>query len=322
MRWLIGFVVLSAVLFLGWMLPLVLIDSLPLDARERAGLPGRFAQLSQGQTYYRIRGNSEGVPLVLVHGFSTPGNLVWGPLLGQLDLEQYHVLEMDLFGRGFSDRPELDYQARVFQLQLSDLLSETGFDAAPFVLVGYSMGGPIVTQYAADNPDQIRRLITIAPAGYPLPSTRTGELVRLPVVGLWLFHLLGPENLEAGIALDVEQGTVDFGLLHQFRRQTLYSDTLDALHSTLMHYPLNNQRQHFRQVGAQSYPVGVIWGLLDEFTPYHNSAKLMEDIPRAELCTIEGNHGIIMNKPVEMAQCLESLLNDAPPPDDAGAWVY
>jgi hypothetical protein len=63
--------------------------------------------------------------VVLVHGFST-SSFVWRGLLPKLTEAGLRVLTYDQYGRGFSDRPDSDFDAAFYERQLLELLSSQG----------------------------------------------------------------------------------------------------------------------------------------------------------------------------------------------------
>jgi triacylglycerol esterase/lipase EstA (alpha/beta hydrolase family) len=110
-----------------------------LDAGARRGLGGQFLRLSDGLTHYEVPGPADGPLVVLVHGFSVP-YYVWDSTVTALTSAGFRVLRDDLYGRGYSDRPALDYTADVFDRQLTELLDAVGRRRQVDV-IGMSMGG-------------------------------------------------------------------------------------------------------------------------------------------------------------------------------------
>ena len=91
------------------------------EAREHA--PGAFIQLSRGITHYEISGPEDAQTVILVHGFSVPA-YIWEPTFQMLSQAGYRVLRYDLYGRGYSDRPDTTYNSQLFGKQLSDLIEQ------------------------------------------------------------------------------------------------------------------------------------------------------------------------------------------------------
>jgi alpha-beta hydrolase superfamily lysophospholipase len=80
-----------------------------------------FAKLSDGYTHYVWNGPEAGPVLVFVHGFSSPC-FIWEKQAEFFAAQGYRVLRYDLFGRGHSDRPNVDYDADLYHRQLVELL--------------------------------------------------------------------------------------------------------------------------------------------------------------------------------------------------------
>jgi len=64
------------------------------------------------------------------------------------------VLRYDLYGRGFSDRPDTVYNQTCFDKQLCELLTALGNDK-PINLIGLSMGGAIAIGFADKHPELV-----------------------------------------------------------------------------------------------------------------------------------------------------------------------
>lgn len=112
-----------------------------LNEVTRAEAPGDFVKLPHGYTHYELSKSNARHPVVLIHGFSIP-YYIWNPTFLALSDAGLNVLRYDLFGRGYSDRPRVEYLLDLFVDQLFHLVRELGL-SVPLDLVGLSMGGPI-----------------------------------------------------------------------------------------------------------------------------------------------------------------------------------
>ncbi|MFN8669262.1 MAG: alpha/beta hydrolase [Gemmatimonadaceae bacterium] len=91
-------------------------SSLDATARRSAS---RTVQLADGYTHYDISGPDSGQPVVLVHGFSVP-SYIWDSTA--VSGAGYRVIRYDVYGRGWSDRPDAAYDGALFDRQLDGLL--------------------------------------------------------------------------------------------------------------------------------------------------------------------------------------------------------
>jgi len=105
---------------------------------------------------------AETAPLVFLHGLGASKDQ-WGAAIYAL-AKDHRCLFLDLPGEGESTFDEnLDY-APVHQVQrIQAFLDALGL--VRVVLVGASVGGCIAALFAADHPERVERLITMAPAG-------------------------------------------------------------------------------------------------------------------------------------------------------------
>lgn len=108
---------------------------------------GQHAHPAEGITIdYFAAG--EGRPLVLVHGI-TESRRTWDPLVAPLMSAGYRVIAIDLRGHGASSRvPPYDLATMAGDVG-AVLAAEQAADA---LLVGHSLGGAVVSAYAAGAP--------------------------------------------------------------------------------------------------------------------------------------------------------------------------
>ena len=90
----------------------------------------------------------EGRPLVLVHGI-TESRRTWDPLIAPLIAAGYRVTAVDLRGHGDSSKTA-PYDLATMAGDLGAVLAHEGLDDA--LLVGHSLGGAVVSAYAAGGP--------------------------------------------------------------------------------------------------------------------------------------------------------------------------
>ena len=76
-----------------------------LNEAARAKLGGTYIKLSDGMTHYKLEGPQDAKVVVLVHGATIP-IWTWDKQIPALTKTGFRVLSYDMFGRGYSDRPD------------------------------------------------------------------------------------------------------------------------------------------------------------------------------------------------------------------------
>ncbi len=102
------------------------------------------------------------VLVVFIHGSPGSWNAFSGYLTKDTLLNNYDMLSIDRPGFGYSDyglaEPSIKNQARL----MSEVLKR--FNHKKKVLVGHSLGGPVIARMAMDNPELVQGLLFLAPS--------------------------------------------------------------------------------------------------------------------------------------------------------------
>ena len=113
---------------------------------------GEYVELSDGFTYFEeANKESNQGNVVLVHGYSIP-SYIMETTFNSLKDRGYRVLMMDLYGRGYSDNPDLPQTDYLRANQVIELMEYTGVNNA--ALVGLSNGGRIISKIADLDPER------------------------------------------------------------------------------------------------------------------------------------------------------------------------
>jgi pimeloyl-ACP methyl ester carboxylesterase len=112
---------------------------------------------------------------VLVHG-AFGGAWSWEPVIGPLEAAGHTAEAFDLPGAGDDRTPIADITLESYAARACEVLSAR---PEPAVLVGFSMGGLVVTQAASDCPDRVASLVFVA-AFMPSDGQSLLELTELP----------------------------------------------------------------------------------------------------------------------------------------------
>ncbi|HEV3145611.1 MAG TPA: alpha/beta hydrolase [Gemmataceae bacterium] len=117
--------------------------------------------------HYVVKGNEDGEPVLLIHGFTGDIDAQWLKTIKELE-KDYKVIAFDCRGHGGSEKP---HDPKMYGLEMSKdairLLDHLKIEKAH--IAGYSMGGFITLQLAARYPERVRTA-TLGGAGLPLPG--------------------------------------------------------------------------------------------------------------------------------------------------------
>jgi len=312
-KFLIGLVIVFLLLWLPYF-----IKTFGLKTITAADLPdvGGWAKLTQGNLYYRWHEPeiSNGEIIVLVHGFSTP-HFVWNPLKGFLLDSGYRVLVYDHFGRGLSEKPDISYDENLFIDSLKGLLDHQMIDQ-PVHLVGYSMGGPVITHYTQAYPESVKTMSLIAPAGFMIENSALSMWTLKPLIGEWFWNIFGSLVVFQGNEEDNSQPRTDplalskSDFIDQARQQMQFKGFINSLLSTVRNFNLFNAEEVFLSVGALNIPTLTIWGTDDSVVSFAGSEGLMVSIPHSQLVVIEGGeHDITFAEPTQVGTAIRDFLN-------------
>jgi pimeloyl-ACP methyl ester carboxylesterase len=257
-----------------------------LNAETRKLAPGKFVRLPLGQTHYELVGRKVGTPVILVHGFSIP-YYIWDPTFEALGNAGFQVLRYDLFGRGYSDRPQVEYDLELFVNQLRLLIENLDLPT-PVDLIGLSMGGPITISFCDHHPDLVRRVGLIDPAGISTTSTALGRLFLRPWLGEMILSLIGDRILLSQLTQDLAEPENYPAYVEMAKVQLQFKGYKRALLSTIRNDALSDLSTLYINVGRQSRKTLLIWGVEDKLLPIELSHIICEAFAEIRFHRIEG----------------------------------
>ncbi len=245
-----------------------------LDDSARRAAPGRFLQMDDGIVHYKLDGPDSARLIVLIHGGGTTGIEVWKNNVPFLLANGYRVLQYDLFGRGYSDRPAVKYDLSLFGRQLDALLDSI---RAPgeFDIVAMSMGAAIGLDFAGRHPGRIGRIALLAPAisGDLKPS----RLLSVPLLDRLLMTMYWyPRSVENQRKEFVNQPEFE-KYATRLRYFMNFKGYKDITLSSWRHMMSVDQLRLLDKV-----PEGkllLIYGLQDVYFPHENVARYQRHYP-------------------------------------------
>jgi len=276
-------VVLAALVVAAIFAPRLLVDEpLALDEVARAAAPGDFAELRHGLVHYLDEGPRDGQTVVLVHGFSVP-SYTWDRTAAALVAAGFRVIRFDLYGRGYSARPDVDYDRTLFVDQIDDLLDALEV-AEPVDIVGLSMGGAIVTGYAADHPRRVRRVALMAPGN----SAFDIGVVAWPVVGELINAAVLVPGLPEGQRADFVEPDDYEDWPERYRVQMQYRGFARGILSTIRNFGTRDPIADFERLGSYETPVLLLWGELDVVVPFSGLDRVASALGDATIVRLAG----------------------------------
>lgn len=253
-----------------------------LDESTRAGVPGEFVRLSDGVTHYEVAGPDTGRVVVLVHGFSVPA-YIWDSTFASLSAEGNRVIRYDLFGRGYSDRPDAAYDGAMYDRQLDELVDSLHV-VGPFDLAGLSFGGFVTGHYTSTHPTRVRTLVLLDPvaSGSPLPGA-----LRTPMLGPWIWQVMRVPGMADGQASDFLHPEQFPAWADRYRPQMRFKGFGRSLLRSAGVMGETNFDSLYAGVARAGVPVLLIWGKQDQTVSVEKAKVLQSAIPSLEFFPVD-----------------------------------
>ncbi|MHA2295772.1 MAG: alpha/beta fold hydrolase [Candidatus Hodarchaeales archaeon] len=284
-------------------------EHLELNDEVRKTLPGEFIHLSKGFVHYELDGPVDGDVVILVHGFSSP-LFIWDPTFDFLINNGFKILRYDLYGRGFSDRPETKYNMELFVLQLLELVTKLELTCNEFNLVGLSMGGGICVKFADQNPELVKKVSLVDPIGFPSGNTLP-SFFKVPVINRLIIKIIRHDRLLESQREDFYQYNIPEKYLENYTEQMKYKGFLKAIRSTIMNTPFTNLKETYERLGKRELPMQLFWGENDQTIPFSTSKDVRAAVPSIEFHPIrECGHIPHFTHPDEVNPKLLAFLCD------------
>lgn len=165
-----------------------------------------FKELGENNTHQGL--------LIILHGLF--GMLDNWATLGKKFAEYYHVYLLDLRNHGRSEWDE-EFSYEVMALDLYEFIRNQSI-TTPVFLLGHSMGGKVVMQFAADYTEAFDKLVVvdIAPRAYPVHHGTILEALN-SIDLLTLSHRNQAEEVMTQYGLDI--GTRQFLMKNLYRTE-------------------------------------------------------------------------------------------------------
>jgi len=140
-------ILLAFVLFAG--------GAVTVSAQPSSGEP-KYAKLDKARVYYENYGKGKEA-IVLIHGWGCNLNH-WKEQIPDFS-KRARVLAIDLPGHGKSDKPEQAYTMDLFAMAIDAVMTDAKVEKA--VLIGHSMGTPVVRQFYRKYPNKTLAIVIV-----------------------------------------------------------------------------------------------------------------------------------------------------------------
>ncbi len=257
------------------------INSIPVQQLESEyqNINSRYIDIDGLRVHYRDEG--QGPTLLLIH--NEMGSLAsWDRWVEEIG-HKYRIVRMDLPGFGLTGPSTLhDYGRSATVNFISRFIDELYLQNV--IIVGASYGGFTAWNYALDNPDNVDKLILLAPVGYTQ---------KLPT----LAQLFSAPGAEQASSLAIPKPMVRQALKQGFgSKSRMTDDIVNRYHSMLLREGNRTSaarffkvlREHSKNeylgVGIKdiSVPTFIMWGEQDHWTPVEYLDLWIEDVADAE----------------------------------------
>ena len=278
-----------------------------LNESTRTELGGTYVTLSDGVTHYELDGPEEGQTVMLVHGATIP-MWIWDSQVGALTSAGFRVLRYDMYGRGYSDRPDVDYNRELYRKQMLDLLDTLDL-TEPVHLMGLSLGGAFVTDFTANYPERVRCLVLVAPVVNSVSNDTSIKLLRPPVIGDFLMRTVAVKTFVKRASSLFEGTDMADQYNKLFYKQVTYKGFERASISMFRGDAMRDYLEAYRAVGKQDRKVMLVWGTEDEDISREMIDEVQKAIPHIEFHCLEGvGHQLNLEVTEEFNQLMVDFL--------------
>lgn len=256
-------------------------------------------------------------PVLLLHGIASP-SVLFAPLVPVLEKRQ--VLVVDWPGHGLSGpvRVPADRLKQHVSNVIADVLDEFGADRAD--IVGHSLGAQFALYTAVDQPERVRRVVTLGAPGAGIEGVlpiAAMKLMSLPGLGDLLLRLPTSERqFFRNAAMAMGPGVLEQQTAHVQRAARLAgSRSLNATGTASMFRALLRAgrvrpdvaltTEELRRISA---PVLMFWGEDDVFLRPDDASASIEAIPDATLVRLDAGHAPWLEHPGAVALRIRDFL--------------
>jgi pimeloyl-ACP methyl ester carboxylesterase len=279
-------------------------ERLELTDAVRSAAPGKFINLSKGRVHYVLDGPEKSEVIIFIHGGGVTGMEVWRRNLPYFVNKGYRVLAYDLYGRGFTDRPDIVHSPEVFGGQLTELLARLELKP-PYNIVSMSMGSIIALDYAEAHPENVAKMVFIDPA--ISGDYRPNPLLKVPVVSDILLTTYWYPRAVENQRKEFADEAVFEGYAERLRFFMGFRGYKQSNYSTWMN--MLNQDRTDKIASVPLSHIMLIYGDADPYFRDSQCKKLQSKVPGIETLKVDwAGHMPQLEKPTEVNHAIHSFF--------------
>ena len=259
-------------------------ERIALDDLGRAEVVGQYVALSAGVTHYEVAGPDTGRVAVLVHGFSVPA-YIWDSTYHALALAGHRVIRYDLFGRGWSDRPDGAYDGAFFDAQLGELLDSLRV-TGPVDLFGLSFGGFVAAHFASTHPQRVRALVLVDPT---TSAPTLPKFLSMPIIGSAYWQTQVVPTMDDNQTSDFLHPEHFPGWAGRYRPQMRFRGFGRALLRSRREAGKVDFPAMYAKIAQWGTPVLLVWGKQDRTLPIADAENVTRAIPTADFFPVDSS---------------------------------
>lgn len=247
--------------------------------------------------YYQHGHGAENV--VLVHGYVSSAR-IWRLVVDLMDPDRFNVIALSNRGAGESARASADgpfgedaYTVETFAQDLHNATEALGLNG--FNLVGHSMGGATVAQYALAHQDRLKSLVMLNSA--PLKGRELAEGWDEPI----------REQFRTGAPPIGDMGFKAPHITEDFKAFVSEDIGRNPIERALAGRPSMSRLEIRGRLGEITVPTMVVGGDLDDTVGVHNILADYLALPK-EIRSLHIYHGIGHSPNVEVPESFVGLL--------------
>jgi pimeloyl-ACP methyl ester carboxylesterase len=252
--------------------------------------PQHFTEVEGLRIQFRIRGDADSEPLLMLHGWGQ-SSLSFVGVASVLE-ERFRLLTPDLPGFGFSEPPPVAWGSSDYARAMAELIKIAGCESV--TVLGHSRGGTIAVALAVEYPELVRKLVIVASPIVKLPpekgvrrSSRRYSILR------GVAKLMPPLRGRLLAWGQNRFGSADYRAAGPMR-------------STMVKVVNEDWRPALASVKV---PVLLIWGTEDTEVPVRVAEEAMTELPDARLVTLDGaGHFPFLDQPDAFTEAVTSFL--------------